>query len=464
MKRISLSKQVFLITSFAAFYSSNLIAGDVTFIPRVTVSETYTDNVTLAPAAAEEEYITQINPGFNLIMDGSRFDANVDYNMQNLIYAKNSNRNQTFHQFSGTSTTQLVRQALFFDLNASRFQQVSDPTQPTNNNNLSITSTQQDVTSASASPYWRQTFGQNLSTDVRYTHSIVKFDDPILDDSKRNAVDARFSTPSSRNGTTWAVNYNKSKTDFEFSRDAEFERYSADLGYRFSQRTHIYGQYGDEENNYASLNNSSTSGTFWNIGFNWQPAAQDRFALTYGERFFGKTTNFSWVHTGAYLRLNASYLDELATTNDTVNQTTTTGIPQAGNNLNNTNQVFVRSLGQIGINYVKSKTTLGLNFSSDRRKFQDTGAALRQETTAASVLLQATPNLRYQLAHNFIAIYDEASGFKAYENRTTFGVVTQLSQNTRLSGNIAHNTRNTNTTASEYAENNYSISLTKSFR
>ncbi|ADJ28643.1 PEP-CTERM system associated protein [Nitrosococcus watsonii] len=99
------------------------------FTPLLAGGEIYTDNVTLAPRGEEEsDFITQITPGFFLRGTGSRLRLGANYFMQNLLFAKDSDRNTTFHRFLGSARAELAEDHLFFDLRASVFQALVSPT------------------------------------------------------------------------------------------------------------------------------------------------------------------------------------------------------------------------------------------------------------------------------------------------------------------------------------------------
>ncbi|KFI19047.1 exosortase, partial [Nitrosococcus oceani C-27] len=99
------------------------------FTPLLAGGEIYTDNVTLAPRGEEEsDFITQITPGFSLRGRGSRLQLGANYLMQNLFFAKDGDRNTTFHRFLGLARAELAKDHLFFDLRATVFQALISPT------------------------------------------------------------------------------------------------------------------------------------------------------------------------------------------------------------------------------------------------------------------------------------------------------------------------------------------------
>lgn len=75
------------------------MAGEWRFNTYLDLAEVYTDNVSLAPAGAEEsEFITQISPGVSLNGQSGRAKLDLNYRLQNLIYGHDVTRNNSNHQ------------------------------------------------------------------------------------------------------------------------------------------------------------------------------------------------------------------------------------------------------------------------------------------------------------------------------------------------------------------------------
>ncbi|KFI22352.1 exosortase, partial [Nitrosococcus oceani] len=99
------------------------------FTPLLAGGEVYTDNVTLAPRGEEQsDFITQVVPGFFLRGAGSRLQLGANYRMQNLFFAKDGDRNRTFHRLLGLARVELFKNHLFFNLRANVFQALISPT------------------------------------------------------------------------------------------------------------------------------------------------------------------------------------------------------------------------------------------------------------------------------------------------------------------------------------------------
>jgi hypothetical protein len=69
-----------------------------TFTPRVSVSETYDDNIDLDPENEDSDWITVVSPGANFQLQSQHTQLALDYEAGFSFYAKNSSRDTTRHQ------------------------------------------------------------------------------------------------------------------------------------------------------------------------------------------------------------------------------------------------------------------------------------------------------------------------------------------------------------------------------
>ena len=95
---------LFLVTYSTAtallVFSPKSDAGEWVFVPRIVTSVIFTDNVSLAPKGdpnKESDVIFRLTPGFYSKISSRRFNSEIDYQLNNIIYVKNSERNRSLH-------------------------------------------------------------------------------------------------------------------------------------------------------------------------------------------------------------------------------------------------------------------------------------------------------------------------------------------------------------------------------
>lgn len=282
--------------------------------PRLNVSETYTDNVGLTPPGREQsDFITQVIPGISIQGRSGKSEVFLDYSLQTLIYASDSGRNTLNHRLSTFAKTELIDDFLFFDAQASVFQQNTSLLGPiglgfsNDNNNVS------DVRTYSVTPIVRQSLGSTLSYEARYRHDYVGTDANSLSnsDSDKVVVAVKSGTAFSRIG--WALNYSKEIVNYQASQDTRAESVSADIRYALDPRFALLTTVGYEKNDFAFIGPKPV-GEFYDAGVDWQPSILTHLRATVGERFFGRTYFLDYSHRSRKFLWTARYSENIAST------------------------------------------------------------------------------------------------------------------------------------------------------
>ncbi|MGH8551201.1 MAG: hypothetical protein ACRERU_21860, partial [Methylococcales bacterium] len=88
------------------FSAGPACAGKWFATPRVTVRETFSDNINLSSSGSRQSaFVTDIVPGFNLQRIGGRTQVNFNYQMQNVINAAGSGSTRVNHQLQAQAAT-----------------------------------------------------------------------------------------------------------------------------------------------------------------------------------------------------------------------------------------------------------------------------------------------------------------------------------------------------------------------
>jgi uncharacterized protein (PEP-CTERM system associated) len=113
------------------------------------------DNIFLATDGDEQsETIYTISPEFYLTSDDDRFQADLRYQPQALLYSEFDEADEVFHNLDASLTTTLVRERLFLTVNAANFQSISDPEERIPSGNLSLSGNRTESRVLQAMPYW----------------------------------------------------------------------------------------------------------------------------------------------------------------------------------------------------------------------------------------------------------------------------------------------------------------------
>ncbi|MCB2007885.1 MAG: outer membrane beta-barrel protein, partial [Rhodoferax sp.] len=64
-------------------------------VPRVSVTERFTDNVSLSSTGKKSELVTTVRPGISIRSNAGRLKGNFDYSLNQIMYARGSSARQS---------------------------------------------------------------------------------------------------------------------------------------------------------------------------------------------------------------------------------------------------------------------------------------------------------------------------------------------------------------------------------
>jgi uncharacterized protein (PEP-CTERM system associated) len=344
--------------------SSYSNAAEWRIIRRMNLVETYSDNVRLGQGgSATGDFITQINPGITIDGLGSRFNANVNYTTNSLIYAQNSNFSRIRHQLNATGTAELYKDLFFVDGRASISQQNVSLLGPQAIDNVNITGNRANVSVYTISPYLRHRFQDFATTELRYARNWVNSGVNPLFNSQADSVLFNLNSGSAFKTLGWGVNYSHQMIDFATGRTVELERSIGNLSYTITPQFALTATGGYERNSFISIR-GSPSAPLWTVGFVWQPTERTNIAVSGGQRFFGNTYSAVASHRTRLTAWDLSYAQNITTFNQQAGLGMGLGLPGGlGGSLNSLLGAQNPSLGLDAIQQA-SNAILGLGLSS----------------------------------------------------------------------------------------------------
>ncbi|HVW64307.1 MAG TPA: TIGR03016 family PEP-CTERM system-associated outer membrane protein [Nitrosospira sp.] len=283
-------------------------------LPRLSLVETYSDNVRLQQNG-QQDLVTQINPGLIVNGVGRRYTVNIDYTMNNLIYANLSNFNRIRHQLNAMGTAELVKDFFFVDGRAIITQQNANLFGAQGINNVNVTGNRADVHIYNISPYIRHRFQDLATTELRYTRNMVSSSSSALFNSQADGFQAGINSGTAFSTLQWGLNYSHQAVHYDRSnRTVEFERSIASLRYMITPHFGLTGTGGYERNTFISIRGSPSSPT-WTAGFIWEPSPRTSVAFNAGQRFYGDTYSALASHRTRMTAWDLSYDENITTFN-----------------------------------------------------------------------------------------------------------------------------------------------------
>lgn len=277
-------------------------AADWTLKPRITLSEIYTDNVTLLADDGEDELITIISPGVNLHAEGGRLRLSLDYALQNLFYLGDSDRNQSNHRLQSNATADLIEDLLHLDARASISQVILDSTQKVALDNIGISGGRGDVRTYSLSP-WLNAKGPYVNSELRYSYGEIDYSGNAVSDGRDETINGNFSSGHRFSTMTWGLGFQRQ----ELTRNNVSRRESATAHVSYRIVRHLgFIVRGGYENNDQTITRYSPDGSYWSAGLHWQPSSRFALEATQGENDHqGRLTFRPTLRTS----LSLTYLD-----------------------------------------------------------------------------------------------------------------------------------------------------------
>ena len=312
--------------ALAVTMAMTLAAGPATaaewdFTPLLGASVTWTDNVTAAGKGDEEsEFITALEPGFRLGVQGPRSNLSLNYRAQALWYSDNSDFNDVFHNLYGTGLFTLVPNHFFIDVFARYDQENIDPGGRISTGNLLRTDNRTDAAVFGISPWYQSRLGDWGESLVRYRYQVVNYHNTDatnlrVQDSDTQSIFGRLGSRRESPGLSWETRASYSLTEFDGGGEYEYGQAALELGYPVGVRSRVTGTVGVESDVATDQSKGGFDESFWYLGYRWEPTDRQRLEARVGERFYGTAYEFSWTRQGTRGDLSVSYTETPTTAN-----------------------------------------------------------------------------------------------------------------------------------------------------
>jgi polysaccharide export outer membrane protein len=299
--------------------------GDVIVIPegffqgewhlsyRATASETFTDNVD-QERDGDAALITRAGPGISITGNSARVTGAFNGDLFGVYQSGGDDEGISLDpSISGTSTTELLSDTLFFDLNASVHRQILDARDATSGSGAS-TSNRDLVAAFTASPYLVHRLGDFADAELRYRISPVFVDASDRSDSISQEASMILDSGPDFSKFGWTLT-NRAGIE-ERSDEGDITTASTDLGLRYAlwREFALIGGSGYEYRSGDDDNDDNFDGVTWRGGFQYEPHPDLSFQATYGHRDNDDSLDASLDYQiGAKTTLTASYAEALQT-------------------------------------------------------------------------------------------------------------------------------------------------------
>lgn len=262
-------------------------------VPRVGVTQTFTDNVDLSGTAKQADQLTEIAPGIRVQADSARIKAYVDYALRNFVSANDSSRNRSQNALTSFGTFEAVEKWLFIDASGSISQQTISAfgTQSPSGANTNANST--ETSTFRLSPYVRGKLGTFAGYDARYARSETRSSSALAANVESDDITAQL------NGTftgplSWSLNGSRQVIAYGSGIKNEADRLGSRLNYRYDAELSGFISLGTEANNYSTSGKTSYSNS--GFGGEWSPTERTKLSASRERRSFGNSHSITFTH------------------------------------------------------------------------------------------------------------------------------------------------------------------------
>lgn len=263
-------------------------------VPRLSISERYTNNVALSSTGQKSEFITKISPGISIRSNAGRLKGNFDYSLSELIYAQGTSARQTQNALNSVLNLEAVDGFAFVDFSGSISQQsISALGKPsTDGSSLNGNSTETSV--FRLSPYLRGNLAGIADYEVRYGWTSSQSGAASVSDIRTTDASARLSGSARGGPMGWSAGWSSQDVKYSLGRAVQSDRLNGALSYAFTPQLSGSLLVSRESNNYTSAAKQSYGSA--GLGLNWRLSNRTTVAAQIENRSFGQSHNISIAH------------------------------------------------------------------------------------------------------------------------------------------------------------------------
>jgi uncharacterized protein (PEP-CTERM system associated) len=263
-------------------------------VPRITVSETLTDNVRLESGNKRSDLVSTVSPGLSVRSDAGRLRGFLDYSLSQVLYAREASANNLQNSLNTMMTYEAVNNFAFIDVNGSISQQAISAFGQQGTDNSLINSNRTEVKTLTVSPYVRGRLADIGSYQVRYNRSATRSKGDNASDGDVQDLTASLSGESNSRVLNWSTTGSHSGQEFSRGRTTEADRFRAVVTGVINPQFNVSLIGGYESNNYATADKEGKVN--YGLGFNAAFNERTRLNATIERRFFGTGHSLTFEH------------------------------------------------------------------------------------------------------------------------------------------------------------------------
>jgi uncharacterized protein (PEP-CTERM system associated) len=265
----------------------------ITVTPKVTVTETWTDNVRLT-SNGQTERITEVTPGLRIDVNKARLKGFIDYALSGIAYANSTLVNRSINSLSSNLQLEAIDDSLFVDATGTIAQQAASAFGAQSIDNTSINSNRTEVSTYRISPHAKGDLGGFATYTARLARSTTSSGGANAVSTATNEMSLSINGDIGTSRLEWAVDVKNQDSNYSTGRSVENFRALLVLAYGITPNLKVSTQVGTETDNYTSLNRATNP--VHGFGFRWTPLEATKLSAILLRHSYGDTYTLSFDH------------------------------------------------------------------------------------------------------------------------------------------------------------------------
>jgi uncharacterized protein (PEP-CTERM system associated) len=173
--------------------------------PAVSAFESFTSNARLDPPGDERpDFVTTVSPSLDVHRDSPRLKFDMNYALNAIVYARETNLSEVQHQLNFSSRGVVVPEMIFIDASAAIAQQPKESERPTSGSSLIAAQNSESIYTYRISPSINNHLGTFADSGLKYTFGQVYSNG--LSNTTVQSVDGSLISGSRFTRFIWALN------------------------------------------------------------------------------------------------------------------------------------------------------------------------------------------------------------------------------------------------------------------
>jgi uncharacterized protein (PEP-CTERM system associated) len=253
-----------------------IAASDWKVVSGLSLSERYTDNVSLAATGAQSAFITQASPRISVNRQGKRGKVNLAYSLNDLLY--DSGRNNLTHDLTAGMELEPVMGVFKLNGSARVGQQYASQFAQTSPEAYHSVANRVETRSVTLTPsLHNEFFERSLITDVSLGMNYASAGASALSSSTSNNLKASLRNGARPEKWTYGATYSRNTGNSSTVTTSVLDSESYNIGYAVHDRTRVFLT-GGRNGSQGITGLQGRGGSYKTVGASWAPV--NHFSLT----------------------------------------------------------------------------------------------------------------------------------------------------------------------------------------